>query len=245
MKKEQNKNKEAKQDLVRKAEELKESEDWKKATEQLIQLQKDWKKIPPAHHRDEKKLWSKFREACNFFFNHKKDHFSHMDEAQGENLSKKKKLLEEIKGLKLGEDKSENLKLLKDYGDKWNAIGHVPFSDKDKINKAYQASIGKFYDQINLNEDEKIQVLYQSKIDQLLGSHDPENALYSEKNYLREKINRLNADLIQYQNNMGFLNSDNSSLLKGLTKNLDKTQKEIDTYKRKIDLVNKAIKSLN
>lgn len=241
----QNKNKEDKLKLVEKAESLKESTDWKNTTEQLIRFQKEWKKIPPAHHRDEKKLWSRFRLACNSFFDHKKNHFSHVDEAQDENLLKKNKIIEEIEALEMGDNKSENLKLLKAQTEKWNEIGHVPFKEKDNIIKRYQRALSVHYDKIKLNENEKVEILYRNKIDQLLGSNDPEDALYSEKNFLRDKINRLNGDLIQYQNNMGFLNSSNTSLLKGLTKNLDKTQAEIDLLKRKVDLINKALKELD
>lgn len=245
LKKTQNKNKEAKLILVEKANALKDSEDWKETSELLIRLQKEWKKIPPAHHRDEKKLWTQFREACNFFFDNKKNHFSHVDEAQDQNLAKKNLIIEEIDKIKMSEDKSENLSILKNITEKWNEIGHVPFREKDNLIKKYQKALSVHYAKIKLDENEKVEILFQNKLDQLLGSNDPENALHSEKNFLRDKINRLNGDLIQYQNNMGFLNSNNTALLKGLTKNLDKTKADIDLLKRKVDLINKALKELD
>jgi hypothetical protein len=110
--------------------------------------------------------------------------------------------------------------------------------------KKYQQALDKHYKDIKLNEDEKIEILFQNKIDQFKGSNDPENALYSEKVFLKDKINRLNSDLIQYENNMGFINSENSSLLKGLEKNLNESQKEIDLLKKKVALINKALKEI-
>lgn len=242
LKKEQNKNKDAKMALVEKAEGLKDSENWKEASEKLITLQKDWKKIPPAYHRDEKILWQRFREACNLFFDHKKNHFSHVDEAHVDNLKLKDVIIEELLALETSGDKKDDLTLLKSFSERWNEIGHVPFKEKDKVIKKYQQALDKHYKKIKLNEDEKIEILFQNKIEQFKGSNDPENALYNEKLFLVDKINRLNSDLIQYQNNMGFLNSDNSGLLKELQKNLDKSQQEIDLLKKKVSLLSKALR---
>jgi hypothetical protein len=242
LKKEQVKNKDAKLELVKKAEELKTSDDWNNASEQLIKLQKDWKKIPPAHHKDEKVLWNRFREACNTFFDHKKDHFSHVDEAHEENLRLKEAIIEELLNVQISEDKKEAIKKLKSFSHRWNEIGHVPFKEKDKIIKKYQQALDKHYQKIHLDEEEKIEILFQNKIDQFKGSNNPEDALYSEKLFLQDKINRLNSDLIQYQNNMGFINSDNKGLLKSLEKNLSDSQNEIDLLKKKVTMLNKALK---
>lgn len=246
LKVDQNKNKDAKLALVQKAIDLKNSEDWREASNQLINLQKDWKKIPPAHHRDEKRLWTQFREACNHFFNHKKEHFSHQDDAQIDNLKRKKELLETLSKYEVSGDKRKDIEGLKAFSESWNEIGHVPFKDKDKVIKSYQAALDVHYKKIKLNDSEKIEILFQNKVDQLTGAHDPENALHSERNFLREKITRLNSELIQYQNNMGFINTSdaNSPLLKSLNKNLDKTQSEVDRLKKKLEMVNAAIKAL-
>ena len=244
LKKDQNKNKAAKLALVEKAEALKDSEDWNESSNQLIKLQKDWKKIAPAHHRDEKYLWNRFREACNKFFDHKKDHYSHVDESYVENMKVKEQIIEELDNFKASGDKKEDIIALKAFSHKWNEVGHVPFKEKDKVIKKYQKALDKHYKEIKLNEDEKVEILFQNKIDQFKGSNNPENALYNEKVFLKDKINRLNSNLIQYQNNMGFINSDNSSLLKGLKKNLDNAQREIDLLKKKISLLNTALKEI-
>jgi len=244
LKKEQNKNKDAKMKLVEEAEALKDNEDWNETSNKLIKLQKEWKKIPPAHHRDEKVLWNRFRGACNAFFDHKKSHFSRVEEGHADNLKLKEALIEELDGLEMTGNKKDDLKTLKSFSERWNEIGHVPFKDKDKVIKKYQKVLDKHYKHIKLNDDEKVEILFQNKIDQFKGSNDPENALYNEKVFLKDKINRLNSDLIQYQNNMGFINSDNSSLLKGLEKNLAEAQSEIDLLKKKVTLINKALKEI-
>jgi hypothetical protein len=246
LKVDQDKNKAAKLALVDKAIALKKSEDWKEASHHLIKLQKEWKMIAPTHHRDEKKLWNQFREACNHFFNHKKEHFSHLDDEQVENLKLKNEVIESIGKFEVTDDKKADIMRLKSFSDHWNKIGHVPFKEKDKLNKNYQIALDVHYTKIKLNDTEKIEILFQNKVDQLAGTSDPENSLHGERNYLREKINRLNSDLIQYENNMGFINTSdtNNVLLKGLNKNLEKTQAEIDKFKAKLEMVNKALRAL-
>lgn len=244
LKADQDKHKDAKLKLVEKALKLKESENWNDATQELINLQKEWKKIPPAHHKDEKVLWTRFREACNFFFDNKKKHFTHLDQAFEENLKLKLALLDELEKVEISGDKKKDLSSLKSISDRWNEIGHVPFNEKDKVIKKYQTLLDKLYKNFKLNEDEKVEILFQNKIDQFKGAHDPESALYNEKLFLKDKLNKLNSDLIQYQNNMGFINSDNEAILGGLRKNVEKAQAEIDQLRKKISMITKAMKEL-
>jgi hypothetical protein len=244
LKGDQDKNKEKKQQLIDKAIELKESTDWKKATQDFIRLQRDWKDIAPAHHRDEKKLWLAFRKNCNDFFDKKKSHFTEQDIELQDNLKLKNGILEELETFEPGDDKKETINALKAYSNRWNEIGHVPYHDKNTIIKKYQDLLNKHYTGIKLDEDEKIKILFQNKIDQLKGASDPVDALYNEKAFLKEKADKLRSDLIQFENNMGFINSKDNSLINRLQKSVDHTQHEIDQLTAKIKLINISIHRL-
>jgi len=237
-------NKEAKQVLIEKAEALKISEDWKNTTEAFIKLQREWKKIDPAHHRDEKWLWKKFRETCNYFFDKKKEHFSHVDEAFHENLKLKNALIEELEKFEVSDDKNTTITALKNISERWNAIGHVPFKDKDTVVKKYKEQLNQLYGKLKLDEDEKISILFQNKIDQMSGSSNALDSLYNEKSFLKEKIDRLHSDVIQFENNMGFINSKDNKLIERLQKSVDKTQHEIDKLELKVRLIQKSIREL-
>ena len=244
LKGEQDENKTAKQKLIDRAIELKESTDWKKTTQDFIKLQRDWKEIAPAHHRDEKKLWLTFRKNCNNFFDKKKGHFAEQEAELLENLKLKKLILEELESFKPVKDKKETIELLKAISKRWNEIGHVPIRDKDALIKKYQELLNKQYTGIKLDEDEKINILFQNKIDQLKGASDPVDALYNEKAFLKEKADRLHSDLIQFENNMGFINSKDNTLIDRLQKSVDNTQHEIDQLEAKIKLINISIHKL-
>lgn len=240
----QQENKVAKQKLIEKAIELKDSTDWKNTTQIFIKLQRDWKDIAPAHHRDEKKLWLSFRGHCNYFFDKKKAHFTEMDESLVENLKLKNQIIKELTAFKSSEDKKETIETLKSFSKGWNEIGHVPYKDKNAIINKFQDQLNKQYASVNLDEAEKINILFQNKLDQLKGSADPVDALYNEKSYLKEKADRLHTDLIQFENNMGFINSKDTKLIDRLQKSVDKTHHEIEQLETKIKLLNIAIHKL-
>jgi len=76
-------------DLCLEAENLKESTDWKKATQQFIDIQKRWKEIGAVPRKNSDAIWKRFRSACDYFFERKAGHFNDIDEEQSENLKQK------------------------------------------------------------------------------------------------------------------------------------------------------------
>jgi len=73
-----------KKNLIEQADALKESTDWKTTTDAFLKLQNEWKTTGTAAPGDERKLWERFRAACDVFFNAKKENFAGMDERQAE-----------------------------------------------------------------------------------------------------------------------------------------------------------------
>jgi len=62
-----------KRDLIRRAEELKESEAWQEASNALIELQKEWKTVGPVARKYSDELWKQFTDTCDAFFNRKRE----------------------------------------------------------------------------------------------------------------------------------------------------------------------------
>ena len=71
--------------LIAEAERLKDQTEWKNTTEALIQLQHEWKAAPSAGNKEDQKLWLRFRAACDFFFEAKKEYYATLDDRQAEN----------------------------------------------------------------------------------------------------------------------------------------------------------------
>ncbi|MBO4427990.1 MAG: DUF349 domain-containing protein [Bacteroidales bacterium] len=55
-------------DIIKRAEELKSSTDWKATTEAFVKLQQEWKEVGPVSRKRSEQLWKDFRAACDEFF---------------------------------------------------------------------------------------------------------------------------------------------------------------------------------
>lgn len=202
----QNKNKEAKQALLTKAEELKENDDWNETTEALIKLQKEWKVIGPAHQRDENKLWRKFREACDEFFQAKKGHKVEETGQQAENLIAKQALVEKLESYAT-ESKTEGIKDLKQFSIDWRNIGHVPFKEKDSVNKAYKKAMDQKYADLKIDQKQKEQIKFEQKVEDLKVGDNSDHLIRKEHDQIRNQLSKLKNEVIQLENNMGFFAS--------------------------------------
>ena len=89
--------------LCLQAEAIKNSQDWRRTTEELIRLQQEWKKIGPVPKKYSDKIWKRFRSACDEFFNSKSSYFTNIDSIEEENLKLKQELIKQVKGLSSSE----------------------------------------------------------------------------------------------------------------------------------------------
>ncbi|MBQ5827967.1 MAG: DUF349 domain-containing protein, partial [Bacteroidales bacterium] len=96
-----------KEQLCEQAEALMQSEDWKKATDQLISLQKQWKEVGPVARKQSDAVWKRFRTACDYFFENKAKHFDKVDEQYSGNLEQKLALIEEVKAYRIGDTRED------------------------------------------------------------------------------------------------------------------------------------------
>ena len=230
---------EKKQQLIEQANALVSSTDWKKTSEQFINLQKKWKAIGNAGQRNEQRLWKEFRTACDAFFNAKQAFYNEQDALNVSNLTAKQELIAKIEAYAISEDKQQALADLKDFTNAFNAIGHVPVKEKDGIYNAYKKAIDTHYQSLKLEGDEKEKILFQSKIDTLKSSPNAEKLLEKEKAELRRNIDTLKQDIIQYENNLGFFaNSKGANdLKKEVEKKIEHSKRKIEEMKRKIKMI--------
>ena len=98
-----NVNLEKKVALCEEAEMLKTSTEWKKATDQFIALQKQWKEIGAVPRKKSDMLWKRFRAACDEFFAERDKNAKPENDFYG-NLKAKQRLIEEIKAYELKND---------------------------------------------------------------------------------------------------------------------------------------------
>lgn len=234
----QQKSKDIKTALVQKAKEHEESTDWKKSTEALIQLQKEWKAAGPTYQKEEQSLWGSFRKSCDSFFNRKKEFFGNQDEIQSENLKAKKALIETIKAHELTGTKNVDLEKLRAFSDEWRAIGFVPRKNIQEINDLYHQALDAKYDKLKLDEKERSILQYKERISSIKKSSGGNHDLRREKRLMLDKIDRLKSRITQYENNVNFFSGAGAEKMKkDIEKKVISARREIDEIKAKLDLL--------
>lgn len=242
IKEEQNNNYNLKVELCVQAEAIQESNDWKQTTQQLINLQKEWKKIGPVSRRQSDKIWKRFRAACDTFFNRKSAYFSNRVELEQENLAKKEALVERVKSLEgLEDNKNSILEEIKKIQREWNDIGHVPFTEKDKVYNAFKKEVDLQLDKVNVSKREMATLKFKEKVERLKDGADSGRKISSERNFLMNKKRKLEEDVQLWENNLGFFaQSKQADLLKiEFEKKIQKAKKEIELLDIKIKYLEK------
>ena len=215
-----NDNLDKKMDIIRQAEELKSSTDWKKATDQFISLQKQWKEIGAVPRKKSEQLWKRFRAACDEFFAERDKQAKPENDYYG-NLKLKKKLIEEIEAFVATDSETSNGDAMRDFNERWQAIGHVPFKEKDNINAAFRKAM-----------QEKFPLFVQKSAGPARQGRAPK----SPKDILIEKYHTLQQDIITYENNIGFFSASKNSepLIKQMKERIEEAKAELKQLEEQI-----------
>ncbi len=233
-------NKEKKNAIIEKAEALTGAEisNWEESTAQILQLQKDWKDAGHIEPWEENKLWKKFRDVCDRFFNSKREQFKARDNEQLENLEKKKELVSRVEAFSPSGNVEEDLKSLRAFSDEWKSISHVPFKEKQKIWEKFKNALDSKYDSMKMESKDRHLHKFRNNVEMLSKSNDSGNLLRKEQNIIKDKINKLQSTISQYENNLGFFrNSKNmGGLLSEVEKNLSNAREELKLLQQKLKM---------
>ena len=214
--------------LIEQAEALKDNKDWKKTTQDFINLQKQWKEIGTVPRKKSEQLWKRFRAACDAFFNERDKNVSPENDYYG-NLKAKKAIIEEINAYEPNEDADVNVQAAKDFSDRWQSVGYVPFKEKDSIQKAFaDAMQAKFPG-------------FQARPSRGGGRGDYRRPM-SEKERLVQQYNKLQQDIVTFENNIGFFSESKNSapLIKQMQDKIEASKAELSELEAKIRKVEES-----
>ncbi|VTY10150.1 Uncharacterised protein [uncultured Prevotella sp.] len=226
-----------KQELVEKAQALKDSTDWKKTSDKLIALQKEWKTIGMVPKRLGDQLWEDFLAACNHFFEAR--NAIHADERNEErkNLAKKNEIIDKLK--QLTENTVDNLQEeMHKLTDEFNTIGHVPFKEKDKMFKEYHETLDKLYKTLNIKASNRRMDNFRNNLKKVV--QRGENAIDNERGRLVRRFEQLKQDINTYENNLGFLSISSkkgNNLIDDMNRRVQKLKDELEEIEQKIKTI--------
>lgn len=220
-----------KNDLIKVALELKDSEDWDKTSNQLKDLQQKWKDIGPVPERFREKIFKEFKEACDSFFEHKRNHHGKVENEQLENLKQKQDICEALEKHVL--DQTASAALLEELQERFNSVGFVPKKDIGTIRSRFSQAVEKFVQSLpGITDDEKSRVLLESQLHDLRNDPMGDRKLYAREQTIRKKISKIEDDISLWRNNLEFF---------GRSKNADKYKEE---FNAKINAASDQLKQL-
>ena len=231
-------NADKKRALIDKAKALQDSTDWKSTGDKFIALQKEWKTIGMVPKKLGDQLWAEFLAACNTFFEARNAAGAGARGEERENLDKKLEIIEKLKAIaeETGDDLADKVqKLVEEY----NAVGHVPYKEKDKLYKEYHAILDKLYKDLNISTAKRKLTNFKQNLKQV--AERGENALDNERARLFRQYEALKQEIQTYENNLGFLNA---SSKKGNSL-IDEMNRKVQKLKDDMSLVREKIKAID
>ena len=230
-------NADKKRALIEKAKALQDSTDWKSTSDKLINLQKEWKTIGMVPKKLGDQLWEEFLGACNKFFEARNAAGASGRGEEYQNLEKKRGIIEQLKAIatETGEGLQEKVQQLVEQ---YQAIGHVPFKEKDKIYAEYHAIVDKLYKELNISVAKRRLSKFKDNLRQV--AERGGDALDNERARLMRQYEQLKSEVQTYENNLGFLNASSkkgNSLIDEMNRKVQKLKDEVQLVRDKIKAI--------
>ena len=217
--------------LCEQAEAVVNSTEWKKTSDYLINLQKQWKEIGPVSRKKSEQIWKRFRAACDAFFENRDKHFSDQDSKYDDNLAAKNAIIDEIKAYELAGNEADK-EALASFQARWNEIGFVPLKDKANVQNAYNKAVSEKFGSVAEPSDRV------SRFKKRYGEQHPKSytKVVTEKDRLIQKFLKMEQDIATWENNMGFFAKSKNAdkLLADLSSKIEVAKQELADLEQKI-----------
>ena len=228
-----------KQDMIEQVEALANSTDWRNTTNTIKNIQEQWKTVGAVSKKHSEKVWARFRKACDTFFENKKLNFADEEIQQQKNLEAKNELITKIENFQLLENNNETIQELKKFQSEWMGIGHIPFKVKEDVNSRYKKAIDKQFELVRAKVGDNHKSLFQMKYQELGNSPKGADKIKEEKQKLRDRITKINIEIAQFENNIGFFakSSGADAILKDVRAKIENSKREIARIKEQLKML--------
>ena len=230
----------AKTKLCEQAEALAASTEWRKTSDELVELQKKWRSIGAVPKKHSDQIWQRFMTACNTFFDNKKHATTDVRRTEQANLKVKKSIVAELTALNAPDaaiDRAEAIEKINALRARWQETGHVPFKEKDKPHDTYREVVRQLFDKYDVHEKRQRMDSFQSSIDAI--SSDRAKLLRERDRMMRAYESR-KSELATYENNLSFLSArsrSGASMLGEIERNIERLKNSLKELEEKIQLI--------
>ena len=238
IKHEQHENLTKKLELVEKAKSLKESTDFAATTPIMKKIQDDWKKIGHVPRKYSDSIWKDFKDACNAYFDRMHEAKNAETSEEVEAFEKKKAFLEELKSFTLSGEHKADLDAIKEHIATWKTFGKVPFNRRHiegKFNKILDA----LFEKLSMSKKDTEMMRFSNRLEQL-SEGDDRRALEQEQFFIRKKIDEVQSEIFQLENNIQFISSSSKGenpFIKEVQKNIERHKDDLKLWKEKLQQI--------
>ena len=238
IKNEQHQNLELKLALIEKAKANVNTEDFEATTPIMKQIQEDWKKIGHVPRKQSDEIWETFRKTCNAYFDRLHDSRKEEIAVEVEAFEKKKEYLETLRTFELVGEHKTDLDAIKAHIATWKEFGKVP-QNRRHIEGKFNKILDALFEKLSLSKKDSEMMKFSNRLDQLTEGND-QRAIANEQIFMRRKIDELNHEINQLENNIGFFSNakGNNPFVKEVQKNIEKHKEELQLWKDKLKKLN-------
>ena len=237
LKKEQYVNLQKKLNLIKTAEDNKDSEDYETTTPLMKKIQNEWKNIGHVPRKDSDRIWKQFKVACNFYFD-KLHKIKDAENKEGfEIYTKKKALLDTVKNFKATGDDDKDLKQINNYIASWKSLGSVPHN-KRYIEGKFNKALDDMFSTLKMDKETIEMIKFENKLSHLSHTKDS-RILDNERSYIRKKIDEVKSEINQLENNLQFFTNvaDDNPVVKDVQNNIKKHKESLQIWKSKLSKI--------
>lgn len=221
-----------KRELIQRALDLKNTDDNGKAINEVIGLQKAWKEIGPVPDKLREKIFAEFKEACDYFFNQRRESFEKADREHEQNLEKKNAICTTLEGL-IATGTVDALQL-KDLVNQFNAIGFVPKNAINSSRERFNKLVNDYIFKSTLSEEEKEKLNVEVSLLSLKNDPEAGRKIFQKEQVLRKRISKAENDIAVLRNNLEFF---------ARSKNAEKVREEFNSKISAADVELKQLKA--
>ncbi len=226
------------EELIAKAQELQENTNWQTTANQFVKLQQDWKKLGPTPEKQRDALYKKFKEACDTFFENRRNSSKDSNTEFELNLAKKLAIIDQINALKsveTGLDENQ----LSDLVAEFNALGFVPRKNIKEVQAKFKEAVDVCLDALGEKGANKEDFLFRLNLNRIQSDPNSVKTLNKKEHGIRKQITDLENSITLWRNNLDFFAASKTAdkLREQFDVKIQKAEEEIDKLKKKLTIL--------
>jgi hypothetical protein len=229
-------------ELCEKAEALKDNTDFDKVAREIKDLQAKWEKIGQVPFKQKDKIYSRFKAACDHFFNKKREQIAEAEKIFYVNMEAKNELIQEIENF-VASPEAKTIEKLKAYQASWDALGFVPKEHKKELADKFNSVISKFIDaSIEIEQDAKKNIRLSLEVASLKASPEGSETLKKKEQGLQKRISGIKGEITQYKTNIEFFGRSKGAeqMKQEIQANIDKLEAELKALTQELKILKSA-----